>query len=229
MGNMAERIGPAFSFDGMMLAREATRKAILEIASEIRPGMIEENAVARAKEILGASGHALSWHPTRVRFGTNTTKPMKQASVPGVVLGEDDIFFIDIAPRVGSWEGDGGETFTVGSNSDHQRCAADAKALFHDVRREWRDRQLSGQALYTYARARASDMGWVLNMDLPGHRISDFPHAALHTGSLADFDASPASMRWILEIHLRNRECTYGAFFEDMLLDDQFYAAGISR
>lgn len=66
-------------------------------------------------------------------------------------------------------------------------------------------------------------MGWELNLDLPGHRVSDFPHAAIHTGSLADFDASPASMRWILEIHLRDPRSRFGAFFEDMLLEDSDY------
>jgi len=67
-------------------------------------------------------------------------------------------------------------------------------------------------------------MGWQLNFDLPGHRLSDFPHAAIHTGSLADFERSPLPLRWILEIHLRDPQGRFGAFFEDMLLDDQFYA-----
>ena len=53
-----------------------------------------------AKSVLVRSGLALSWHPTRVRFGVNTIKPMKQESEPGVVLQENDIFFIDIAPRL---------------------------------------------------------------------------------------------------------------------------------
>jgi hypothetical protein len=66
-------------------------------------------------------------------------------------------------------------------------------------------------------------MGWELNFDLPGHRVSDFPHAAIHTGSLADFDQAPSAMRWILEIHLRDPQHRFGAFFEDMLLEDSFY------
>jgi methionyl aminopeptidase len=100
MSNPAERIGPAFSVQGMEEARDETRKAIAAIAARIRPGMVEEDAVAMAKEVIRSQGHALSWHPTRVRFGKNTMKPMKKASEPGVVLGENDIFFIDIAPRV---------------------------------------------------------------------------------------------------------------------------------
>ncbi|WP_413456588.1 M24 family metallopeptidase [Herbaspirillum huttiense] len=222
--HQAERIGPAFSVDGMLLARTKTREAIDRIAAQVRPGMVEEDAVAMAKDTMTAMGLALSWHPTRVRFGSNTTKPMKVASVPGVVLQENDIFFLDIAPRVEAWEGDGGKSFVVGQHAQYARCAADAERLFHEVRAVWDQQRLSGQELYAFADKTARAMGWELNFDLPGHRVSDFPHAAIHTGSLADFEASPSAMRWILEIHLRDPQGRFGAFFEDMLLDDSYYS-----
>jgi methionyl aminopeptidase len=159
-----------------------------------------------------------------VRFGINTIKPMKQASVPGVVLQENDIFFLDIAPRVQAWEGDGGASFTVGKNTEYERCARDAEKLFHEVRHAWTRDKLTGQALYAFADGKARSMGWELNFDLPGHRVSDFPHAAIYTGSLAEFEASPSAMRWILEIHVRDPKGRFGAFFEDMLLSDAYYA-----
>jgi methionyl aminopeptidase len=223
MNHPAEHVGPQFSIQGMEKARAETREAIARIASLIRPGMVEEDAVALAKEVIQNQGHALSWHPTRVRFGVNTTKPMKKPSVPGIVLGENDIFFIDIAPRVGLWEGDGGATFTVGNAPEYARCAADAEKLFHEVRSAWRDRQWTGQQLYDFASRRAQEMGWCLNLELPGHRVSDFPHAVIHTGSLADYPETPSAMRWILEIHLTDPQGHFGAFFEDMLLDDSYY------
>jgi methionyl aminopeptidase len=77
--------------------------------------------------------------------------------------------------------------------------------------------------LYAFADETARAMGWELNFDLPGHRVSDFPHATIYTGSLADLEATPSAMRWILEIHLRDPQNRFGAFFEDMLLDDEFY------
>jgi Xaa-Pro aminopeptidase len=221
----AERVGPAFSVDGMLQARAATREAIRTIAALVKPGMLEEDAVGMAKRTLIASGLDLTWHPTRVRFGTNTMKAMKQASEPGILLQENDIFFIDMAPRFQAWEGDGGASFTVGHNEEHVRCAADAEKLFHDVRKFWLSEKTSGQELYRYADQQAKSMGWELNFDLPGHRVSDFPHAAIHTGSLADFDAMPSSMRWILEIHIFHPNKQFGAFFEDMLLDDSDYLA----
>lgn len=220
---LAERVGPAFSVDGMLQARAATRDAIRTIAALVKPGMLEEDAVDMAKRTLIASGLDLTWHPTRVRFGSNTMKAMKQASEPGVILKENDIFFIDMAPRFQAWEGDGGASFVVGNNEEYARCAADAEILFHDVRTLWQEEKLSGQGLYRYADQKAKSMGWALNFDLPGHRVSDFPHAALHTGSLADYDLSPSAMRWILEIHIRHPEKQFGAFFEDMLLDDGSY------
>jgi methionyl aminopeptidase len=219
----AERVGPAFSVDGMLTARQKTREAIREISRRVAPGMIEEDAVEMGKQVLIDAGLELSWHPTRVRFGVNTIKPMKQASVPGVVLQENDLFFIDIAPRVGAWEGDGGASFVVGSNAEYERCARDAEALFHEVRSVWSKDRLTGQALYAYADKTARAMGWELNFDLPGHRVSDFPHATIHTGSLADLEVSPSAMRWILEIHLRDPQKRFGAFFEDMLLGDEYY------
>lgn len=219
----AERVGPAFSVDGMLLARRKTREAIARIAERVVPGMVEEDAVAMAKQEMAGMGLALSWHPTRVRFGRNTIKPMKLASEPGVVLGENDIFFLDIAPRVDAWEGDGGKTFTVGQHADYARCARDAEELFHQARQAWDRQQLSGRQLYDFADKTARAMGWELNFDLPGHRVSDFPHAAIHTGALAEFEQAPATLRWILEIHLRDPQHRFGAFFEDMLLEDEHY------
>ena len=219
----SERVGPAFSVDGMLLARNKTRQALADIAARIRPGMVEEDAVRLAKQALIDAGMALSWHPTRVRFGANTLKSMRQPSAPGAVLGEHDIFFLDIAPRLDTWEGDGGKSYVVGDDVEQARCARDAEVLFHDVRGKWLRERLTGQALYAHADRQARAMGWELNFELPGHRISDFPHAAIHTGSLADLDISPSEMRWILEIHLLDTHRRFGAFFEDMLLDDAHY------
>jgi len=219
----AERVGPSFSTDGMLHARRKTRQAIRDIASRVAPGMLEEDAVAMAKQVQIDANMALSWHPTRVRFGRNTIKPMKLTSEPGVVLQEEDIFFIDIAPRVDAWEGDGGASFIVGENLEYARCAKDAERLFHDVREVWSTQNLTGQRLYAHAESAAKKMGWELNFDLPGHRVSDFPHATIYTGSLADLEINPSAMRWILEIHLRDPQRRFGAFYEDMLLNDEDY------
>ena len=53
----AECVGPTFSVDGMLLARQKTRQAITNIANRITPGMLEEDAVAMAKTSANRCGH----------------------------------------------------------------------------------------------------------------------------------------------------------------------------
>lgn len=104
------------------------------------------------------------------------------------------------------------------------RCAADARKLFHIVRRKWEADNLSGKPLYDFATIEARGLGWELNLDLSGHRLSDFPHAAVYDGPMADVDFTPSPLLWVLEIQIRHPEKGYGAFFEDMLLDDSHIA-----
>lgn len=219
-----ERVGEAFDTGQMLMVRRKTRTAIHEIAARVEPGMIEEDAVAMAKDILKSHGMLRGWHGVYVRFGSNTTKTFGAESEPGVVLGENDIFFIDIGPVFEKWEGDGGDTFVVGTDADRSRCAEDARKLFHTVRKKWLSDGSSGKDLYDFAVDGARKMGWELNMDLSGHRLSDFPHSAIYDGPLADVGFRPSPLLWVLEIHIRHPEEPYGAFFEDMLLDDSYFA-----
>lgn len=218
-----ERVGSAYSPDKMLLVRDMTRAAIHEIAAAMKPGMVEEDAVALAKDLLAARGMLRGWHDVYVRFGANTTKTFGAASDPGVVLGTDDIFFIDIGPVYEEWEGDGGDTFVTGTDPEMARCAADARTLFHRVRTQWSEHGWTGQQLYKYAEEQAAQMGWELNLDLSGHRLSDFPHAAVYDGPMATVPFRPSAMAWVLEIHIRHKTRGFGAFFEDMLLADSYF------
>lgn len=218
-----EGVGPAFDPELLLHVRTLTRQAIERIAAAVQPGMFEEDAVEMARDLLAEAGMLRGWHDVYVRFGSNTTKTFGAPSDPGVVLGEDDIFFIDIGPVWKDWEGDGGDSFVTGSDPDKARCADDARAIFHEVRRKWLAEGATGRALYDYAVSCATARGWVLNMDLSGHRIADFPHAAIHEGPLAETDFSPSRLLWVLEIHIRHPSAAYGAFFEDLLLEDDHF------
>jgi hypothetical protein len=219
-----EKVGEAYSPDQMFKVRGITRAAINEIAGRVKPGMVEEDAVEMAQDLLADGGMVRGWHDVYVRFGTNTTKTFGEASDPGIVLGEDDIFLIDIGPVLEKWEGDGGDTFVTGGDADKARCAADARKLFHIVRKKWETDQATGRALYDFAVAEAQGMGWELNMDLSGHRISEFPHEAHYAGPMAEVDFTPsAGPLWVLEIHIRHPTEKFGAFYEDMLLDDSYF------
>jgi Xaa-Pro aminopeptidase len=219
-----EAVGPAFLKDKMLEMRGKTRGAIHAIAARCKPGMVEEDAVAMAKDILAEGDMVRGWHDVYVRFGSNTLKTFGAASEPGIVLKDNDIFLIDIGPVWGEYEGDGGETFTVGTAPQMAKCGQDAKKLFHIVRKKWETTGMSGRELYDFATEEAKKMGWELNLDLSGHRLSDFPHAAIYDGPMAEVDFKPSPLLWVLEIHIRHATDGYGAFYEDMLLDDSYFA-----
>jgi Xaa-Pro aminopeptidase len=219
-----ERTGAAFTTEKMLAVRAITRAAIHEIASRCKPGMVEEDAVEMAKEILAGHGMVQGWHDVYVRFGANTTKTFGAPSDPGVVLGADDLFLIDIGPVFEKWEGDGGDTFVTGASPAYAKCAEDARALFHLVRKKWEKEKATGKVLYDFATAEAAKMGWELNLDLSGHRISDFPHAAVYEGPMNTVGFTPSPLLWVLEIHIRSPDMKFGAFFEDMLLADSYFA-----
>ena len=177
---LLEKTGPTFSHDALMTARKNTKDAIALIARNIAPGMLEEDARQMAKETLERLGSTKGWHKILVRFGPNTIKNFEDPSERGVKLKANDLFFIDIGPVWGDTEGDGGETFVVGADGDPdmRRCADDTKRIFHIVRKQWLSTGMTGRELYDFAFRAAADMGWILNMELTGHRLSEFPHSA---------------------------------------------------
>src|SRR5208282_5006885 len=134
-----------------------------------------EDARRVGHETLEELGSAQGWHKTLVRFGRNTTKNYVDASEPDVRLAENDIFFVDIGPIWGDTEGDGGGTFVVGdqADADMKRCTVDVKLIFEAVRQQWMASKMTGKELYDFATGAAADLGWVLNLGLTGHRLSD--------------------------------------------------------
>ena len=119
-----------------MEMRARTRKAVHLIADQVQAGMVEEEAKAMARDTLKEMGMRRGWHHIIVRFGPNTTKDFMERSEPGVVLGENDIFFIDIGPIYGDTEGDAGDTFVFGNDPDHLRAKTDVRLIWdHGARR----------------------------------------------------------------------------------------------
>ncbi len=54
-----------------------------------------------------------------------------------MVLGENDIFFVDIGPIYGDTEGDAGDTFVFGADPDHLRAKREVRQIWDDVRDTW--------------------------------------------------------------------------------------------
>jgi Xaa-Pro aminopeptidase len=215
-----EKTGPTFSVDALMGARAKTKEAISMIAHNVKPGMLEEEARQIAKEMLDRMGSERGWHKILVRFGTNTVKNFEDPSEREMRLRDGDIFFIDIGPVWGDIEGDGGETFVVGANPDPDmmRCAQDVKQIFRVVRDQWMSTGMNGKELYDFAFKTTANLGWVLNMELTGHRLSEFPHSAYYDGTLAAVSIRPSPNLWVLEVQIRHPIKPIGGFFEDLLL-----------
>ncbi|HWE55324.1 MAG TPA: M24 family metallopeptidase [Acidimicrobiales bacterium] len=218
-----EGIGPKFSLDDLMAMRNRTRWAVHAIADGIQPGMAEEEAKDHARKLLESLGMRRGWHHIITRCGSNTTKDFMARSEPGVVLQPDDIFFVDIGPIHGDSEGDAGDTFVLGGDADHLRAKADVRDIWDAVREDWFSSGSTGRELYAFANKTAADLGWKLNFDLSGHRLSDFPHSAHYDGSIADVDFALRPERWVLEIAIAHPEREFGAFYEDLLLEDQSF------
>jgi len=222
-----EATGDLFTVEGLMAVRARTRWAVHAIARQVEVGMAEEDAKAAARETLSALGMRRGWHHIIVRCGSNTTKDFMARSEPGVVLGPDDIFFVDIGPIYGDFEGDAGDTFVFGGDPDHLRAKVDVRVIWDAVRQHWLDDGATGQELYAFADKAAADLGWKLNFDLSGHRLSDYPHSAHYDGSIADVPFGLHPNLWVLEIAIAHPDRPFGAFYEDLLLDDQAFPAWV--
>jgi hypothetical protein len=214
-----EKTGEGFDAAKLRSVQAKTIEAMRGIASELRPGMLEEEALALTAQRLQELGFKKNWHKPYVRFGPNTCLIYGKASIPETRLRENDIFFLDIGTVMDGYEGDAGDTYVIGDgcSSKMQSCADAARTLWHTVRDTWQQHELAGPALYQFAQAEARRMGWTLNMDWDGHRVADFPHHAYYKGSLAGTDLVPAPDIWVLEIHLCDPDGEFGAFYEDLL------------
>ncbi|HEX3794699.1 MAG TPA: M24 family metallopeptidase [Acidimicrobiales bacterium] len=218
-----EGTGEKFSLEKLMDVRARTRKAVHLIADQVKPGMSEDEAKALARATLSELGMRRGWHHIIVRCGPNTTKDFMEKSEPGVVLAEDDIFFVDIGPIYGDTEGDAGDTFVFGANSEHLRAKSEVRQIWEVVRQKWFSEGTTGKELYDFAIATTEEFGWKLNMDLSGHRLSDFPHSAHYDGPLAEVEFRPNPNLWVLEIAIAHPDGSFGAFYEDLLLEDQSF------
>ena len=213
-----QAVGSHFDAPKMFLARDKTFDAVHRIAQKITVGMAELDARAMAMDVLREMGMDRIWHPALVRFGANTLKKFNEASEGNPTLQANDIFFVDLGVVWDGHEGDAGATFVVGHDADMCACADACKLIYDEVEAHWRNTRCSGKTLYAFAEKAASAHGWRLNVEIRGHRVSDFPHAIYKAGDLGDLDEVPEVGLWILEIQIAHPSKPYGAFYEDLLV-----------
>ncbi len=217
MNTDIEKFRPEFNLETYREARERTWLAIVEIREQITVGMQEEAALQIFKKILTDIGFEKHWHSPKIRFGSNTLKKFSEPSDPGKVLQANDIYFVDIGPVWKGYEGDAGTTITVGDDEEMQNCARAAKEIFDLTQQHWEKTQCRGPELYQIAEKLAQDRGWVLNLEVNGHRLSDFPHQVYFRKGLTHISFAPKAWAWVLEIQIRHPTRALGAFYEDIL------------
>ncbi|WP_248750517.1 NAD(P)H dependent flavin oxidoreductase family protein [Pseudomonas sp. MWU15-20650] len=212
-----EKVGPRYSLDGMLAAREKTMRALGAIASQLKVGMTTGAALEMASRQLQAMGASHTWHPTYIRFGDDTVRPPREGIDPLRTLRATDIVVVDLGPVWDGYEGDYGDTFVFGESPLHLACTKALHEVFDETRDAWK-RGMTGCELYDFAEGRAVAKGWQLSRNLAGHRIADFPHALFEHKELAELEITPSEMVWVLEIQLCHPTEPVGGFFEDILM-----------
>jgi Xaa-Pro dipeptidase len=202
----------------------------IEARGLVRPGISEsrlnEDIYALAKEMFGITTY---WHKRIVRAGRNTLAPYDE-NPPDLMIGADDILFLDLGPVFEDWEADFGRTFVLGDDprklklrDDVGRAFAEGKRYFHQTP------GITANQLFAHAVSLARQFGWEFGGRIAGHLIGQFPHEKIagdkvtlyvHPDShlsMRSLDEQGKKRHWILEIHFVDREREIGGFFEELL------------
>ena len=188
-----------------------------KVSELVEVGMCEADGIDLIEQVLKEAGHEKNWHPHKFRIAKNTTLSFREKSDETIRLKKNDIFTIDIGPVWKNFEGDYGETFIFGDNEEFKKIKLESEKIFNDCKKYWQYHQCTGKELYIHAKNLATEKGYILNTNMKGHRLGDFPHHVFYRGGLSEIDKVPAKNIWVLEIHLLNKDRTYGAFFEDII------------
>ena len=198
--------------------------------SLIRPG-ITESQLTRDIAELGRRefGIERNWHKRIVRAGPNTLAPYDD-NPPDLLIGEDDILFLDLGPVFEAWEADFGRTYVLGADPRKLKLRDDVAAAFADGKRYWQEHPgVTGSELFRYVESLAARYGWQFGGSIAAHLIGEFPHKALPQDPLARYadagnhapmrglDALGRERHWILEIHFVDRAAGIGGFHEELL------------
>jgi Xaa-Pro dipeptidase len=206
----------------------------IEARSLIRSGITEsqlnKDIYELAKEMYGITTY---WHKRIVRSGKNTLAPYDD-NPPDLMIGDDDIVFLDLGPVFEEWEADFGRTFVVGSDplkiklrDDVGKAFAEGKRYFHETP------DIIASQLFAFVLSLAQNYGWEFGGRIAGHLIGQFPHEKIsgdkvtlyvHPDShlpMRSLNEKGQKRHWILEIHFVDRARQIGGFFEELLTIDQ--------
>ncbi len=223
-----EATGERFSIQELLYVRARTRRAVHMIADRVKVGMKEEEAKVVARSILTSLGMRRGWHHIIVRCGPNTTKDFMERSEPGSRSPGERHLLRRHRPHL---QGLPRATPETPSSSVTIRTIIGRSAMsgpYGTTYGEFGSTNTSpDRSCTSYAEKAAEKLGWRLNLDLSGHRLSDYPHSAHYDGSMADVPFRPNPNLWVLEIAIAHPDRGFGAFYEDLLLVDQSFPEAV--
>ena len=206
------------------LFREVEERGL--IRAGISEAELNEVIYELAAEMYGISKY---WHKRIVRAGRNTLLPYAD-NPPDLVLGADDILFVDLGPVFEEWEADFGRTFVIGADPLKLKMQRDIAEAFQDGKEYFKQTpEITSSELFAYAVSLAEKHGWEFGGPIAGHLIGQFPHERIpedkvtlyvHPGSdlkMRSLNENGQQRHWILEIHFVDREHDIGGFYEELL------------
>ena len=214
---------------------EAQRKANLLFRAVdeqgiIRPGVLETavntDIYALAERMFGISTY---WHKRIVRAGRNTLAPYDE-NPPDLIVGHDDIVFLDFGPVFEEWEADFGRTFVLGNDPVKRKLCNDIGAAFAEGKQYFKSQpDVTASGLFRHAQDLAKKYRWEFGGEIAGHLVGQFPHERIPGDKVTLYvhPDNPRRMRgvdefgqerhWILEIHFVDRARKIGGFYEELL------------
>jgi Xaa-Pro dipeptidase len=206
------------------LFREVEARGL--IRAGIRESQLNEEIYLLAKEMYGITTY---WHKRIVRAGSNTLAPYDE-NPPDLLIGEDDLVFLDLGPVFEEWEADFGRTFVLGSDPAKHKLKNDIELAFAAGKKYFHEHPgILSSEFFAYVRSLAAQFGWEFGGPIAGHLLGQFPHEKIagdkvtlyvHPDShllMRSLDDKGRKRHWILEIHFVDREREIGGFFEELL------------
>jgi len=216
----------------LLRAQQKARELFRAVGSEgvirahVLESQINQDIYDLAERMFGISTY---WHKRIVRAGRNTLAPYDE-NPPDLMVGEDDILFLDLGPVFEEWEADFGRTFVIGSDPIKLKLRDDIAKAFADGKKYFQAHpEITGVELFKYAEKLAERYGWEFGGAIAGHLIGQFPHERIpgdkvtlyvhpeNPRRMRDLDSNGQERHWILEIHFVDRARQIGGFYEELL------------
>jgi Xaa-Pro dipeptidase len=126
------------------------------IRAHVLESQINQDIYDLAERMFGISTY---WHKRIVRAGRNTLAPYDE-NPPDLLVGADDIVFLDLGPVFEEWEADFGRTFVIGSDPVKLKLRDDIAKAFADGKKYFQEHpDVTGVELFKYAERLAEQYG----------------------------------------------------------------------